>query len=268
MRGVELVPDRARPGGWTLRVDGTEQSYVVLDDPLHLEFEYVRRMADVLDVIETPDRLRVVHVGGAAMTLPRYVAATRPGTAQVVLEPDEELTDLVRARLPLPDRSGIKVRPVGGRAGIAAMRDDWADVVVLDAFDGAQVPAELVTREFLADVARVLVGGGLVLLNLADRAPFPWLRRVLAGVGEEFGTVVASGEPATLKGRRSGNVLLVASTAAVPWRDLARRAAGAPLPYRVLDPRETRDRFGGGTAFSDADTAPSPAPPGGAAHFG
>ena len=35
----------------------------------------------------------VSHVGGAAMTLPRYVAHTRPGSPQIVLEPDAALTE-------------------------------------------------------------------------------------------------------------------------------------------------------------------------------
>ena len=81
-----------------------------------------------------------MHVGGAGLTLPRYVAATRPGSMQTVLEPDAALTDFVRARLPLPRGSGIKVRAVDGRSGLPDLRDGIADLVVLDAFAGARVP--------------------------------------------------------------------------------------------------------------------------------
>ena len=74
----EIVPGD-RPGSFVLRLDGMNQSYVDLRHPLHLEFEYVRRIADVLDAAApTGAPVRVVHVGGAAMTLPRYVAASRP----------------------------------------------------------------------------------------------------------------------------------------------------------------------------------------------
>ena len=179
-RLVEIVPDRDRPAAYTLKVDGTEQSYVDLDDPTRLEFDYVQRMADVIDAHGVSGAaLRCVHVGGAGLTLPRYVAATRPRSSQTVLEPDEEVTALVREVMPLPPRSGIKIRPVDGRSGLAALRDDLADVVVLDAFDGARIPAELTTVEFLAELARVTVPGGLVLLNIADKAPFPYARRVV-----------------------------------------------------------------------------------------
>ena len=66
-----LVPDLAYPRAFTLRVGRTDQSYVDLDDPLRLEFDYVQRLVDVLDSVAGPgQRLRVVHVGGAAMTVP------------------------------------------------------------------------------------------------------------------------------------------------------------------------------------------------------
>jgi spermidine synthase len=108
------------------------------------------------------------------------------------------VTALVREQLPLPRNSGIKVRPIRGREGLAAMRPDFADVIVLDAFDGARIPADLVTAEFFEQVAIVLVDDGLLLLNLADRAPFAYVRRVLRGVCDRFPNVMISAEPATL----------------------------------------------------------------------
>ncbi|GAA4363957.1 fused MFS/spermidine synthase [Nocardioides caricicola] len=259
-QSCEIVPGD-RPGTFVLRLDGMNQSHVDLAHPTRLEFEYVRRIADVLDLAEAPGApLRVVHVGGAAMTLPRYVAATRPHSAQVVLEPAAEVTEQVRAELPLPQRSGIKVRPVGGRAGIAELRDGHARVVVLDAFAGGRVPGELVTAEFFADVARVLDPDGLFVLNLTDRSPFGWTRRALAALRLSFPELLLSAEPATLRARRLGNLVVVASRAAVPLAGLRARSAKAAAPYRVLDAAQMRDGFGGGTPFTVVDTDPSPPP--------
>ncbi len=131
----------------------------------------MQRLADVLDSVAEPGRMRVVHVGGAGMTLPRYVAATRPTSAQVVLEPDIELTAFVRRHLPLPAHSGIKVRGTDGRRGIAELRDGYADLVIIDAFVGARVPAELTTADFLADAGRALSDHGVIIINLTDRGP-------------------------------------------------------------------------------------------------
>src|SRR4051812_5996034 len=155
MGRVELLADADRPGGWLLTVDRIRQSYVDLDDPTYLDFEYVQAFADVLNALPAGP-LAVTHVGGGGCTLARYIAATRPGSPQIVLEPDSALTAVVRARLPLPTRSRIRIRAVDGRSGVAALRDASADVVVLDAFHGGRVPAELSTREFAAEVSRVL----------------------------------------------------------------------------------------------------------------
>jgi spermidine synthase len=256
----EIVPGD-RPGTFLLRLDGMNQSHVDLAHPTRLEFEYVRRIGDVLDLAAPPGApLRVVHIGGAAMTLPRYVAAIRPHSAQVVLEPATGVTELVRSELPLPQRSGIKVRPIGGRPGIAELRDEYAEVVVLDAFARARVPGELVTAEFIADVARVLDEAGLFVLNLTDRAPFGWTRRVVAALRLSFPELLMSAEPATLRARRIGNLVLVASRVEVPLAALQARAARAPAPYKVLDAAQISDGFGGGIPFTVADTEPSPPP--------
>ncbi len=260
MTSCEIVPGD-RGGTFLLRLDGMHQSHVDLEDPRHLEFEYVRRIGDVLDACAPDgDPIRVVHVGGAAMTLPRYVAATRPRSAQVVLEPAADVTDRVREELPLPPRSGIKVRPVDGRSGITALRDGYADVVVVDAFAGGRVPGDLVTAAFFLDAARVLGPTGTLVLNVTDRAPFGWSRRVVAGIRAAFPELMLTAEPATLRARRLGNLVLVASRGAVPLEALRARAASASSPYRVLDAGAVSDSFGGGTPFTDEDAEPSPAP--------
>ena len=229
--GAFLVPDLAYPRAFTLRIGRTDQSYVDLDDPLRLEFDYVQRLADVLDSVTEPgQRLRVVHIGGAAMTLPRYIAATRPSSAQIVLEPDVELTAFVRRHLPLPVRSGIKVRGTDGCRGIAELRDGYADLVIIDAFVGARVPAELTTNEFLEDARRSLSDHGVIILNLTDRGPLGYARRVLAGVRQVFPHVLLCAESSTLRGRRFGNVIIAGGGTALPYSAIAERAGQSPFP--------------------------------------
>ncbi len=263
-----LQPDRDRGTGFLLQVGRTDQSYVDLDDPEWLEFDYIQRMADALEAF-APGRepIRVIHVGGAGMTLARYVAATRPRSPQIVLEPDEALTAYVREHLPLPQRSGIKVRGVDGRGGLAAMREDYADVVIVDAFDGARVPADLTTAEALSQAATVLVPGGMLMLNLTDRAPFDYLRRVLAGLRLAFPHVLLSAEPATFKGRRFGNVLVCASRVELPGEALTTKAARSAFPYRVIAGQTVARTFAASTPYTDADSAMSPEPPGGKGFF-
>ena len=268
MTDYALVPDRDRGTGFLLQVGQTDQSYVDLDDPEWLEFDYIQRMADALEAF-APERqpLRVIHIGGAGMTLARYVAATRPRSPQIVLEPDEALTAYVREHLPLPQRSGIKVRGIDGRAGLAAMRPDYADVIILDAFSGARVPADLTTAEALSQAATVLVPAGLFMLNLSDRAPFDYLCRVLSGLRELFPHLLLSAEPATFKGRRFGNVLVCASRAELPAEELARKATRSAFPYRVIAGVSVDRTFASAAPFIDSDCSMSPEPPGGRGFF-
>ena len=260
--GTVLIRDPARLNAYTLRIGSTDQSYVDLDDPTNLEFDYVQRIADLIDVLAPAgERLRVVHVGGAAMTIPRYVAITRPRSAQVVLEPDGELTEWIREWLPLPRQSGIKVRQTDGRAGIARLADGYADLVVIDAFLGARVPSELTTAEFFADVARVIGPRGTVAINLTDRGPFGYGRRVAAGLAAQFEHVLWSAEPSTMKGRRFGNVIVAGSAWPPPVTEYARRAGSGPYPYRVLHGSRLDQLIGGARPFSGSDVSPSPDPP-------
>jgi SAM-dependent methyltransferase len=261
---VVLVPDTSRRSAFLLRVGQTDQSYVDLEDPRRLEFDYVQRIADVVESIFEPGRtLRVVHVGGAGLTLPRYVAATRPGSVQTVLEPDAELTDFVRSRLPLPRGHGIKVRDVDGRSGLPELREGMADLVVLDAFSGAQVPPDLTTEAAFTELHRVLRPDGVLALNVTDRGPLGYTRRVLAGLRARFAVVGLSAEPSTLKGRRFGNLVLVATDRPLgtAWATFADLAGRPPFPYRVLHGARLDQLVGGARPYTDEDAEPSPPPP-------
>jgi hypothetical protein len=266
--GALLVPDLAYQRAFTLRVGRTDQSYVDLDDPLRLEFDYVQRLADIVESVAEPGRrIRVVHVGGAGMTLPRYLAATRPTSAQVVLEPDIELTAFVRRHLPLPTRSGIKVRGTDGRRGIAELRDGYADLMIIDAFVGARVPAELTTGDLLADARRALSDHGVIIINLTDRGPLGYAKRVLAGVGLAFPQVLLCTEASTLKGRRFGNVIIAGCATPLPYAAIAERAGRPPFPYRVLHGARLRQLLADSVPFSDEDAEESPEPGRGQMHF-
>jgi SAM-dependent methyltransferase len=257
---VELLADADRPGGWLLLVDRIRQSYVDLDDPTYLDFEYLQGLADVLELLpEGP--LAVTHVGGGACTLARYVAAVRPGSPQIVLEPDARLSAYVRARLPFPRGARIRVRAVDGRTGVAALRANSADVVVLDAFAGGRVPAELTAAEFIADVARVLRPDGVLLANIADGPPLQYTRRLVATFRGQFAAVALRGDAGVLRGRRFGNLVLAAGSGSLPVADLARIAAGAMFPHRVLSGRALAAFAADAAPLTDADPMRSPAPP-------
>ena len=269
-RPGEIIPDGH--AGAIVMSDGQPQSHVNLADPEDLGFEYIALMATVICAYAVrwgPPRT-FTHVGGAGLTLPRWVQHRWPGTPQIVLEPDAVLTELVRRDPPLPRGHRIRVRPVDGQAGMRSLTDHSASVVVMDAYAGGRVPAELATSAWWADVARVLVADGLLLANLADEPARSWTGRVIAGVVASGLTEVdLIGTHDVLKGRRFGNLVLVARRPDVlAADDLARALAQGSLPAGV----RSVSTAAGGTSkpgrhaaytapFNDEDARASPQPP-------
>jgi SAM-dependent methyltransferase len=238
---AELVPDRDGRRGWTLYVNGVPSSHVDLDDPTRIDFEYVQWFADAVDVLAPEgEPLRVAHLGGAGCTFARYVAATRPGSRQIVLEIDAAVLDVAKRAFALRSGPRLRLRVTDARAGLADLPDGGQDVVVRDAFSGASVPSHLTTLEFLTEVRRVLVDGGLYLANLADDPKLALARREAAAVLASFAHVALIAEPGQLNGRRYGNVVLAASDAELPEAALVRRLASGAIPARLLDTHDVR----------------------------
>ncbi len=261
---AKLMPDVDRERAWLLTVDGAPQSYVDLDEPTHLEFEYARRLGHVLDTVPEPGRpLDVLHLGGGALTLPRYVAATRPGSRQDVVEADRGLLELVASHLPLPAGSGIALHTADARAWLEAAPADSADVLIADVFGGSRVPAHLTTLAYAREAERVVRTDGIYLANLADAAPFTFLRSQLATLATVFGELALIAEPAVLRGRRFGNAVLIAAHHPVDTAALARLTAADAFPARVEHGPALREFIGTAEAVGDEDAVPSPEPPGG-----
>ena len=216
----------------TVVLDGQPQSAVDLDDPERLDFEYVQHLALCIDALAPDGSLRVTHVGGAGLTLARWVQHTRPGSPQVVLEPDAALTEAVRRELPLPRGHRIRVRPVDGLAGVGGAARRERRRRGLDAYAAGRVPPELATVEWFAEVGRVLAPGGLLLANVADEPGLRYAARVAAGARVALGHVAFVGLHEVLKGKRFGNLVLVGSTAPLDLWTLRRATASAAAADR------------------------------------
>ena len=260
---AELRPDPERRRGWTLLLDGTPQSHVDLDDPTHLEFDYIRRLGHVVDLAAPPRRpMRVLHMGGGAFTLARYVAATRPRSAQQVVELDGALVELVRRELPLDRSWRVRVRTGDARDVVGRLRDAF-DLVVLDVFAGARTPAHLASTEFLEAVAEVMAPTGTYAANLTDGGALAFARGQVATLQAAFPHTCLGADPAVLRGRRFGNLLLVGSRNPLPVDLLAARAAGDRSSGRLLHGPELNGFRAGARPVHDAAAAASPLPPAG-----
>jgi len=229
---AQVSVDRARPSGRLLTLDGLDCSYVDLDDPTHLAFGYVRRMADIVDLAlaaPAPAPVVAVHLGGGGCTLPRYVAATRPGSHQEIFERDEALLTLARAELGLRTSARLRVRIGDAGALLRRRAPERAELVAGDAFAGL----DAVTAH-VADVRAALAPGGLYVANVIDAGALARVRAHARALAEAFAATALLAPADVLRGRRQGNVVLAASDRPLPLDALRVRAAAGPEPVRLV----------------------------------
>ncbi len=259
---VELVRVAGDPTGVTVYVNGAESSHIDLADPTRLEFEYMQQMLAVVDHAlpgDTP--LRAVHLGAAACSLARAIEARRPGSRQIAVDVDATLAALVRLWFDLPRAPRLRIRIADARRAMETVPPGSQDVVVRDVFTGRTVPGHVRTAEFATLVAGVLRPGGVFLVNCIDIPPLLDTRREVATVATAFPHVAVVVEPAILKGRRYGNVVLAASSDPLPADTLARALRALPLPVTLLVGDDALRFAGTARPFTDP-TDPTEAPTG------
>ncbi|GIF09416.1 fused MFS/spermidine synthase [Actinoplanes siamensis] len=252
---VESDPDH--PGGRTLMLNSAPHSYVDLNDPRHLEFEYVQWIGAVADVLRpagTP--VDALHIGGGGFTVPGYLRATRPGSDQLVLELDGGLVDLDKRELGLVTGPDLRVRIGDARVGVAGRPSAAYDLVVGDAFGHQVVPWHLATREMAADISRTLRADGVYAQNVIDYPPDRFIRAELATVAAAFPHVALIAPEDALAGEVGSNFVIVASRSPLPLTALGARLARIEKPVTLLTGPGLTTYIGGARVLTD-DHAPT-----------
>ncbi|MDR6907615.1 spermidine synthase [Agromyces sp. 3263] len=253
---AELLAGRGTNGGVSLVVDGTTQSHVNLDDPLDLQLEYTRLIAALVDGCREPGHpLRVLHLGAGALTVARYLAATRPGSAQHVVELHRELLEFVLAALPLRDDVELTAEFGDARAAVerAAKVGAGYDLVLVDVFSGSRAPRHLSTAEFFAALERLTAADGLVVVNTLAAPGLRTAREVAATLGSVFDDVFAVTAAEVVDGASLGNVVLVASAAPLPGEQVLRLADAGPRPVVMLRDSSLAEFIDAAPVRRDAD---------------
>ncbi|MBG6183464.1 spermidine synthase [Arthrobacter sp. CAN_A214] len=249
----ELEPDPYNSNGWVLRINGVPSSHIDLTDPLRLDFEYMRWTASLVDARwEAQAKLRVLHLGGGACTLARYFATAHPHARQVVVELDGRLAELVREWFDLPRAPLVRIRVGEAREVTQSLSASSRDLVIRDVFAGSLTPQALTTVEFTREAKDVLAPDGVYLVNCGDRPDLKMARREAATIGSLFQHLVIIADPAMLKGRRHGNVIIAGSDA--PLGDspsLARELLGGGVPAHLWQDAQVRKFAAGAQVLRD-----------------
>jgi len=257
----ELVADPDNSNGWLLKINGVMSSHIDLADPLFLDFEYMRWIAALVESVWPPEdrpKLRALHLGGGACSVARYLHAAYPEARQVVVELDGKLADYVRVWFELPKAPLLRIRVGEARAVTETLTPESRDLIIRDVFAGAFTPRALTTREFNAHAKNVLAPGGLYVVNSGDSPDLKNARQDAATIADTFAHTMIIADPAMLKGRRYGNMIMAGSD--TPFGDdpkLARKLLGGAVPAHIWDDAQVR-AFARGAEIRHDPAVPDP----------
>ncbi len=283
-RVARLEHDELTDSGVMLSIDGAEQSHVEVSDPSFLLHDYTFRIASACTTLgpltpqtslHTPSSLHtlsVLHLGAGALTLPRWLEAERPHTAQTVVDYEGGLVDFVLDALPMARA------PRNLIADAAAVLEDGGelagerfDVVVVDLFNGSDAPEPVISADFFATLLTALEEPGraasphtleddgesadldrsLLLLNLGDVPGMAFARslvhRVVTVLAEAYPSLSAwdhallSAPADVVEAEAEGNlVLTLRPFRAIESRETQALWAAGPHPGEVLTGNELR----------------------------
>jgi spermidine synthase len=249
-----VVTDPGRASGRVLMLDGAPHSYVDLDDPTYLQFDYAKVVVSAIDTAYPEGLpLRVYHIGGGGLTLPRYLEYVRPGTSSLVSEIDPGVVKIDTEQLELKTGHGMELRVEDARLGIARLADDSRDLVLGDAFGGVSVPWHLTTREMVREVTRVLTEEGVYVINLLDYGPLGFARAEVATLTEAFDHVALATEADTLTqgAKAGGNLVVIASNRPLDVASIGTRVSERSADWEVISGAELAAWTGDASVLTD-----------------
>lgn len=151
-----------------LVLDNLIHSYVSLDDPRHIEYEYERIYAEVLKwLYEGDTEFKSLTIGGGGYTFPRYMEITYPRSHIDVVEIDPEVTRVVYQHLGLPKTTKIRSFNTDGRWFVMNCSDKY-DVIFTDAFNDLSIPYHLTTKEFVEQLKSIMTPDAILMSNIID----------------------------------------------------------------------------------------------------
>lgn len=235
-QGIATIErDPYRPGSLLLNLNGTHSSYID-PDPLNVEFEYMQWMVGVIEQLwEDPDRLALLHLGGAACTMARWAVARYKNAHNLVIESDAKLADLVRKELDLPRAPKLRIRVADAATELANIKPGTRDIIIRDIFDDGATPEEFCTVEYAQTAKEVLSPDGVYLVNCGDRPNLLHGRSEAATLRSVFEHVYAVADGAMFKGRRIGNIVYVCTARELDTHALRRTLLVQAANIQVMD---------------------------------
>jgi len=170
---IKLKRDENRTGGAPLEalvLDHLVHSYTDLNDPFHLEYEYIRIYEEFVRwQVEKRKSFKALFIGGGGYTFPRFIEAKYPEAGINVVEIDPEVTRVVHQYLGVAKDTRIRSFNEDGRWFVMNCKEKGSyDFIFGDAFNDLSIPYHLTTKEFVMQLKDLLKPDGLLLANVID----------------------------------------------------------------------------------------------------
>ena len=170
---IKLKKDKTRSSGGPLEsliLDHLIHSYTDLNDPSHLEYEYIRIYEEIVRWQgKRRESFKALFIGGGGYTFPRFVEARYPEAEIDVVEIDPEVTRVVHQYLGVAEGTRMRSFNEDGRWFVMNCKEKGKyDFIFGDAFNDLSIPYHLTTKEFATQLKSLLKPDGLLLANVID----------------------------------------------------------------------------------------------------
>lgn len=161
-----IVRDRA---GYREMVASDEHGDLVwsraaLDEPERSGWFYVDLLH--LAAVRAPSQRRFLFIGSGGGVSIRQFARVYAGATLDVVESDERVIMLARRWFGLDAIPNLSITIDDGASFLRRSPDETWDAIIVDAYEGSELSAQLATRMFFADVRRALRPGGGLAFNV------------------------------------------------------------------------------------------------------
>jgi len=154
----------------SLVLDHLIHSYTDLEDPLYLEYDYIRMYEEIVRWQSSRRKsFKALFLGGGGYTFPRFIEAKYPKAEVDVVEIDPEITQVAENYLGISKESRIRSFNEDGRWFVMNCKEKKSyDFIFGDAFNDLSIPYHLTTKEFAVQLKNLLKPDGMVLANVID----------------------------------------------------------------------------------------------------
>ena len=231
-----VEPDPWHPHAFVLSIDNAEQSHVNVAEPQEVFYEYLRRIANAVDLVKPAgEPITALHLGAGALTLARYIQAVRPGSVQHAVELERELLDFVLDQLPMPTGTDLTIHIGDAREALTELPEGMLfDVIILDIFSGPEAPEHLACADFYSEAGALLTPDGILAVNVGDEPGFTLVTSQTKALQEAMSHVGAYGTSMLFTRRYPGNIILLGKNSSWPEGWAQQLVAAGPHPATVL----------------------------------